>query len=228
MIRLAYRFGNPRTNEYEGCHNCATALDENSTCEKSERTNEGTAPSGELEEYRSIGQLGSILLRANNGDIAALGSSQRVSAAACALKIVVASHAVNNSVDRASAQRRSDVEVGASIVEEDYVGAALLNESPIRGAGVKNIRLSHWKRTRSESACLHIPITHAPMFLAICTATCPTPPLAPMMTTVEPGVTCALRMHSEAVRVTTPAAHAGFKCFEQDSLTTLVSGTTQK
>jgi hypothetical protein len=49
-----------------------------------------------------------------------------------------------------------------------------------------------------------------------------------MMTTVEPGVTWALRMHSEAVRVTTPAAHAGFKLLALDSLTTLVSGATQK
>jgi hypothetical protein len=79
---------------------------------------------------------------------------------------------------------------------------------------------------RTMSGNLHIAITQAPIFLAICTATWPTPPLAPITRTVDPATTSAFRKHSDAVSVTTPAAQAAFNLLEPESLTTLTSDTT--
>ena len=48
------------------------------------------------------------------------------------------------------------------------------------------------ERTSSTLRVLHTPVTSAPNALAICTANVPTPPDAPVTSTVCPGCTCAM------------------------------------
>src|SRR5918996_617298 len=56
-------------------------------------------------------------------------------------------------------------------------------------------------RTKSTFRVLHTPVTSAPRALAICTASVPTPPDAPLMRTVVPGLTWPTsRMAIMAVR----------------------------
>lgn len=66
---------------------------------------------------------------------------------------MIASHAVDNGVDGAPIQRGCEVKVGASVVEEDYVGAALFYKLPVRSAGggggeEGDLRQAHWNKKR--------------------------------------------------------------------------------
>ena len=68
------------------------------------------------------------------------------------------------------------------------------------------------ERTRSTLAVLHTPVTSAPSALAIWTANVPTPPDAPMTSTVWPGCTFALRTAWSAV---TPEMGAAAACSKE-------------
>src|SRR5436305_13858098 len=64
-------------------------------------------------------------------------------------------------------------------------------------------------RTRSTLRVLHTPVTLAPKALAICTANVPTPPDAPVTSTVCPGCTLAIsRSACRAVKADTGIAAA--------------------
>ena len=63
--------------------------------------------------------------------------------------------------------------------------------------------------TSSTLWLLHTPVTSAPSALAICTANVPTPPPAPLISTVIPGWTFPLRSACNAV---TPACGAAAAC----------------